>query len=261
MLLDTHVKGMTIYKSQWFFNGFGPTTTPHCCDIKSQSSTKVGTAGGHGAIWLMSWICHGYVLEIVDTIDMPPRFCLNFNLQTKRVNMCKSMQIPWWNLHVREIYLGVPPRYITTFCVRQRKLHCISSLPTGQRGVTSEQVRFPSHGLPAGKPHPQGVDVFGKFPQRLVTSCWALPFRWGSTMWNLQGAPQVMHVACWLQLSGSFLRWLADLLLRPISGPLGFLGLFCGQGVAAVASPLKLGDWEMGDNRSKARVLWRKHET
>lgn len=52
---------------------------------------------------------------------------------------------------------------------------------------------------------------------------------------------QVMHVACWLQLFGSFLRWLADLLLRPISGPLGFLGLFCGQGVAAVASPLKLG--------------------
>jgi hypothetical protein len=50
-----------------------------------------------------------------------------------------------------------------------------------------------------------------------------------------------MHVACWLQLFGSFLRWLADLLLRPISGPLGFLGLFCGQGVAAVASPLKLG--------------------
>ena len=57
---------------------------------------------------------------------------------------------------------------------------------------------------------------------------------------NLSWQDEVMRVACWLQLAGGALRWFADLLLRPLSGPLGFLGLFCGQGIAAVASPLTL---------------------
>eukprot|EP00435_Cladocopium_sp_Y103_P033185 s77_g8.t1 len=84
-------------------------------------------------------------------------------------------------------------------------------------------------------------DVDERFVAYLAVLCNAVyvPGSWLCT-WLLRssGLAKVMHVACCLQLFGSFLRWLADLLLRPISGPLGFLGLFCGQGVAAVASPL-----------------------
>lgn len=71
---------------------------------------------------------------------------------------------------------------------------------------------------------------------------------------SMSSFAEVMGVACWLQLVGGFLRWLSDLLLRPLSGPLGFLGLFCGQGIAAVASPLKLRSASMCRIRSELEV-------
>ncbi|CAJ1372632.1 unnamed protein product [Effrenium voratum] len=84
-------------------------------------------------------------------------------------------------------------------------------------------------------------DIDERFVSSLAVLCNAVyvPGSWLCT-WLLRsfGLARVVKVAAGLQLAGSLLRWLADLVLRPISGPGAFLGLCLGQGVAAFGSPL-----------------------
>lgn len=66
-----------------------------------------------------------------------------------------------------------------------------------------------------------------------------LPGSWiGAQIVKRKGLCRSIVVAGWLQIIGSVLRYLADLLVRPISGPLAFFFIFVGQGLTAIAAPL-----------------------
>ncbi|CAK9054293.1 unnamed protein product [Durusdinium trenchii] len=118
-----------------------------------------------------------------------------------------------------------------------RRWHMLSIYMT--LGILNQTLWLSFAATPEATASRFGIDE--RFIAYLAVLCNAVyvPGSWLCT-WLLRshGLAKVMGVACWLQLVGGFLRWLSDLLLRPLSGPLGFLGLFCGQGIAAVASPL-----------------------
>eukprot|EP00439_Symbiodinium_sp_Y106_P046137 s3608_g5.t2 len=84
-------------------------------------------------------------------------------------------------------------------------------------------------------------DIPEQYVASLAVLCNAVyvPGSWICTaLLRSSGLARVIKVACWLQLLGSLIRFLADAAFRRWSGPLAFLLLFIGQGVAALASPL-----------------------
>jgi len=65
-----------------------------------------------------------------------------------------------------------------------------------------------------------------------------LPGSWlAAKILKKSGLGHTIMVACWLQMGGSLLRWSADLLVTPMSGPFAFLLICIGQGITALASP------------------------
>lgn len=84
-------------------------------------------------------------------------------------------------------------------------------------------------------------DIPEQYVASLAVLCNAVyvPGSWICTaILRSSGLARVIKFACWLQLLGSLIRFLADAAFRRWSGPFAFLFLFIGQGVAALASPL-----------------------
>lgn len=118
-----------------------------------------------------------------------------------------------------------------------RRWHMLSIYVT--LGILNQTLWLSFAATPDATAH--RFDIDKRFVAYLAVLCNAVyvPGSWLCT-WLLRshGLAKVVTMACWLQLFGSFLRWFSDLVLRPLVPTLGFLGLFCGQGIAAVASPL-----------------------